>query len=328
MVRTGAQSYIKYGYESTYGGSATTDKKFGLNDRLSSWSLTHNRIDLPALNQVTYESYAYGQQAGEIGVDFVLSNPWILGAFFGAPSTTGSSNPYTHTYPHASNGINKQPRSFQMEVGFNAADTSNSDVVRTLKGCVASTLGISTSIGATVDCSLSASYGKEDAPATTFGSAPSEPTLNHGAFTFAHAKLTVGGNVLAQVQDLNLSINQTTSLLYGLNSNQAVDSYRQVLDITGSFKASLLNKNLLEDVLEQIEKGTSGTFSETVGGSPELEILFRKNANEEIKITGTGLSPTSLSIEGIAPNEPVFENIDWRVKSVTVACKNSQSAEE
>ena len=55
---------------------------------------------------------------------------------------------------------------------------------------------------------------------------------------------------------------------------------------------------------------------------------FRKNANEEIKITGTGLSPTSLSIEGIAPNEPVFENIDWRVKSVTVACKNSQTAEE
>jgi hypothetical protein len=328
MVRTGAQSYIKYGYESTYGGSATTDKKFGLNDRLSSWSLTHNRIDLPALNQVTYESYAYGQQAGEIGVDFVLSNPWILGAFFGAPSTTGSSNPYTHTYPHASNGINKQPRSFQMEVGFNAADTSNSDVVRTLKGCVASTLGISTSIGATVDCSLSASYGKEDAPATTFGSAPSEPTLNHGAFTFAHAQLTYGGSVLAQVQDLNLSINQTTSLLYGLNSQQAVDSYRQILDITGSFKASLLNKNILEDVLEQAMKGTSGTFSETVGGSPELEILFRKNANEEIKITGTGLSPTSLSVEGIAPNEPVFENIDWRVKSVTVACKNSQTAEE
>ena len=328
MVRTGAQSYIKYGYEGTYGGSATCDKKFGLKDALSSWSLTHNRIDLPALNQVTYESYAYGQQAGEISVDFALSNPWILGAFFGAPSTTGSSNPYTHTYPHASNGINKQPRSFQMEVGFNAGDSSGSDIVRTLKGCVASTLGISTSIGQTVDCSLSASYGKEDAPATTFGTAPTEPTLDHKAFTFAHAQLKYGGSVVAQVQDLNLQINQTPTLLYGLNSNQAVDAYRQILDITGSFKASLLNKNLLEDVLEQIEKGTSGTFSETVGGSPELEILFRKNANEEIKITGTGLSPTSLSIEGIAPNEPVFENIDWRVKSVTVACKNSQTAEE
>lgn len=328
MVRTGAQAYVKYGYESTYGGSATCDKKFGLNDRLTSWNLTHNRIDLPALNQVTFESFAYGQQAGEISVDFVLNNPWILGAFFGAPSTTGSSDPYTHTYPHASNGINKQPRSFQLEVGFNAADTANSDIVRTLKGCVATTLGINTTIGSTVDCSLSASYGKEDAPSTTFGSAPTEPTLNHGAFTFAHAKLTVGGNVLAQVQDMSLSIDQSTSLLYGMNSNQAVDSYRQVLNVTGAFKASLLNKNLLEDVLEQISKGTSGTFSETVGGSPELEILFRKNTNEEIKITGTGLAPTSYSVEGIAPNEPVFENIDWRVKSVTIEAKNNQTAEE
>ena len=231
MVRTGAQSYVKYGYESTYGGSATCDKKFGLRDSLGSWSLTHNRIDLPALNQLTYESYAYGTQAGEISVDFALNNPWIFGAFFGEPSTTGSSNPYTHTYPHASNGINKQPRSFQVEVGFNAADTSNSDIVRTLKGCIASTLGITTSIGQTVDCSLSASYGKEDAPATTFGSAPSEPTLDHKAFTFAHAQLKYGGSVVAQVQDLNLQINQTPTLLYGLNSNQAVDAYRQIFEI-------------------------------------------------------------------------------------------------
>ena len=328
MVRTGAQSYVKYGYEGTYAGSATCDKKFGLRDALSSWSLTHNRIDLPALNQVTYESFAYGQQSGEISLDFALSNPWILGAFFGAPSTAGSSNPYTHTYPHASNGINKQPRSFQVEVGFNAGDSSGSDIVRTLKGCVASSLSLSTSIGQTVDCSLSATYGKEDAPATTFGSAPSEPTLNHGAFTFAHAQLKYGGSVLAQVQDINLNIAQNTTLLYGLNSVQAVDAYRQVLDITGSFKASHLNKTILEDVLEQVSKGTSGTFSETVGGSPELEILFSKSANEQIKITGTGLAPDGLDIEGIAPNEPVFENIAWRVKSVSIECKNNQSAEE
>lgn len=283
---------------------------------------------MPALNQLTYESFAYGQQAGEVSVDFVLNNPWILRSMFGSPSTTGGADPYTHTYPHATNGLNKEPQSFQMEIGFNASDAGGGDIVRTLKGCIANTLSMSTSIGQTVDCSVSASYGKEDAPSTSFGTAPTEPTLDHGAFTFAHAKLTVGGNVLAQVQDLNLSINQTPSLLYGMNSVQAVDAYRQVFDITGSFKASWLNKNLLENVLDQVSKGTAGTFSETVGGSPELEILFQKNANEEIKITGTGLAPSSHSLEGIAPNEPVFENIDWRVKSLTVAAKNNQSAEE
>ena len=328
MVRTGAQAYIKYGYESTYAGSATCNKKFGLKDSLSSWSLTHNRQDLPALNQVTYQSYAYGQQAGDISVDFTLNNPWILGAFFGEPSTTGSTSPYTHTYPHAVNGINKQPRSFQMEVGFNASDSADSDIVRTLKGCVGSTLGISTSIGAMIECSLAATYGKEDAPSTTFGTPPTEPTLDHGAFTFAHAQLKYGGSILAQVQELNLSINQTPALLYGLNSVQAVDSYRQIFDITGSFKVSLLNKTILEDVLEQVSKGTSTTFSETVGGSPELEILFQKSATEYIKLTGVGLSPTSLSVTGITANEPIFENIDWRIKSLTIECKNSESTEE
>ena len=328
MVRTAAQSYIKYGYEGTYAGSTTCDKKFGLRDSLTSWNVGNNRIDLAALNSVTYQSFAYGQQRGEISVDFVLNNPWVLGAFFGAPSTTGSSNPYTHTYPHASNGINVQPRTFQMEVGFNASDSSGGDIVRTLKGCIANTLNISTSIGGTVDCSLSASYGKEDAPATTFGSAPTDPTLDHKAFTFAHAQLKYGGSVVAQVQDLSLALNQNTDLLYGLNSVQAVDSYRQIFDITGNFKASLLNKTILEDLLEQVGKGTSSGESEVVGGSPELEILFSKSANEQIKITGTGLSPTQVSIEGIQPNQPVFENIEWRVKSLTIEAKNNQSAEE
>ena len=328
MVRTGAQTYVKYGWESSYGGSATIDKKFGIQDALSSWSLTHNRVDLAALNQVTYESYAYGQQSGEISMDFVLSNPWILRTVLGTPSKTGSSDPYTYTYPHASNGINKQPQSFSVEVGFNASDSSGGDIVRTLKGCVASSLSISTSIGQTVNCSLSASYGKEDAPATTFGTAPTEPTANTFPYTFAHAQLKYGGSVVAQVQDLTININQTPSLLYGLNSHQAVDSYRQIFDITGSFKASLINKTILEDMLDQIKAGSSGNYGETAGGSPELEIAFTENSGDSITLTGTGLSPTSLSIDGISPNEPVFENIEWRIKSLSIAAKNNQSAEE
>ena len=73
---------------------ATIDKKFGLNDSLSSWSLTHNRQDLPALNQVTIDEFAYGQQQGSIAVDFTLSNPWIFRSILGTPSKTGSADPY------------------------------------------------------------------------------------------------------------------------------------------------------------------------------------------------------------------------------------------
>ena len=324
MVRTGAHAYLKYGYESTFGTAASTiDKKFGLNDALSSWSLTHNRQDLPALNQVTVDEYAYGQQQGNIGVDFTLSNPWIFKTILGDPSTTGSS-PYVHTYPHATNGINKTPSSFTCEVGF---DGASGDIVRTLKGCVAESLNITTSVGGLVDCSLSATYGVEDAPSTSLGTAPTEPTVEF-PYTFAHATLEYGGSTLAQVQDLNITINQSSALLYGLGDHQAVDAYRQLLDITGSFRTSLLNKTVLEDMLEQISKGTSGSYSGTVGGSPELRITFQRSANEKIVLTGTGLAPTDLNYDGFRANEPIFENINWRIKTLTVAATNSESTPE
>lgn len=324
MVRTGANAYLKYGYESTFGASTTMDKKFGLNDALSSWSLTHNRQDLPALNQVTIDEFAYGQQTGSVSLDFTLSNPWIFKSILGSPSVTGSADPYTYTYPHASNGINKQPKSFGMEVGFDATDGA---IVRTLKGCVVTSLGINTSVGGLVGCSLSANYGNEDAPSTTLGTAPTQPDVEF-PYTFAHARLKYAGSVVAQVQDLSITIDQGSTLLYGLNDNQAVDAYRQLLDITGSFKASLENKTVLEDMLDQISKGTAATYSSTVGGSPELEILFQKSANESITLTGTGLSPSDLTYDGVRANEPIFENVNWKIKSLVVTAKNNQSAEE
>ncbi|MFM7796296.1 MAG: phage tail tube protein [Candidatus Nitrosotenuis sp.] len=323
MVRTGNNAYLKYGWESTFAGAATVDKKFGLQDSLSSWSLTHNRQDLAALNQVTYNDYAYGQQAGSFSVDFVLSNPWIFRSMLGTPSYAST----TWTYPHATNGINKTPQTFTTEIGFNASDSANGDIVRTLKGCVADSLSINTSVGGTVGCSLSATYGNEDEPTTTFGTAPTKPTVAF-PYTFAHANFKWAGSVVAQVQDVSINIGQSSALLYGLNSNQAVDAYRQVLDISGSFRASVVNKNLLENMLDQISVGTGATYNETVSGSPALEISFTKSATEHITLTGTGLSPSDLSYDGIRPNEPIFESVNWRIKSLVVTAKNSQVSEE
>lgn len=320
MVRTGNNAYLKYGWETSFGSSSAIDKKFGLQDSLNSWSLTHNRQDLAALNSVTYQKYAYGQQQGSFSVDFMLSNPWIFRSVLGSPSL--ASNKYT--WPHVTNGINKSPQTFSTEIGFNASDDANGDIVRTLKGCVADSLSINTSVGGMVNCSLSATYGDEDTPTFTFGTPPSKPTVEF-PYTFAHANLKWDGADVAQVQDVSININQTPALLYGLNSNQAVDAYRQVLDITGSFRASVLNKNLITQMLEQL-KGDS--YQETVGGTPELELSFTKSATEFITITGSGLSPSDLSYDGIRPNEPVFESVNWRIKSIVVEAKNTANTNE
>ena len=52
MVRTGAFAYAKYGYETTFATAVTANKKFGLQDKVGSWSLTNNRINLAQLNQI------------------------------------------------------------------------------------------------------------------------------------------------------------------------------------------------------------------------------------------------------------------------------------
>jgi len=325
-IRTGASAYLKYEYETSFGTGGTPNKKFGLQDRLSNWSLTHNRIDMPALNQTTIANYAYGQQAGSLSVSCVLSNPWIFESIFGAPSTgSATSGVYPHTF--GTTAGNKTNNSLVVEVGY---DGDSADIIRTMRGCLVNSLGITTSIGSTVDCSIDMSYGKEGAPTTSGLAAPTEPTEAF-PYTFAHGVIKVGGNTLAQVQDVDITFGQNASLLYGIGNVQAVGSYRQVFDMTGRFRAALLNKNLLENVLNQVSKGSSGNYAETVGGSPELELTFQSTATttqNEIKITGTGLSPNDLNISGVEPVEPIFEEINWRIKSATVVAKNTQSGPE
>lgn len=334
MVRTGAHAFLRYGWEGDTLGAlasgASVDKKFGLNDRFTSLSLSNNRINIPSLNKNTLHSFAYGQQSGSANVSFVLANPWVFGTVLGAPTRTGSSSPYVWVYDSdpasAQYSVNfKKPRTIQIDAGINGA---NADVRRTFKGCLANTLNISTSVGGSVDCSLDITYGFETAPSTSLGSAPTEPTIVF-PYTFAHAELVVGGSTVAQCQDANISITQNAELLYGLNSHQAVSAFKRVTDISGSFSRSWEDKTLLEKVLEQIKQGTSsGTYSETVGGSPEFRLTFKRSDSEKITIIGSGLSISEYGLSGFEAVNPIFEDISWQFKDIRVEATNDQTTEE
>ena len=326
MVRTGAHAYLKYGFETgfaTIGNATHINKKFGLQDKLSSWTLTNNKVDLNKLNQNTVDKFAYGQQQGTCSVGFTLSNPWIFGTVLGAPTSAGS-NPYTHTYPQTA-GLPKTPRTVQIEVGY---DGATADIVRTLKGGIVGSIAINAAVGGLVDCTADITYGKESAPSTALTAVPTLPSVEF-PYTFAHAELTVGGAVVAQCQDASMTIAQNTELLYGLNSHQAVDSYRKVLGMTGSFRASWIDKDLLEKLLAQIKADTAATYQETVGGNPEFKFTFIKNnTNEKIEITGTGLTINDLAISGVEPVEPIFEEISWTMKTIQVVATNITATEE
>lgn len=318
MVLTGASTYVKYDFETGYGSGGSPDKKFGLQDKVTSLTLTHNRINLAQLNSNYLDKFAYGQQQGTCSVGFVLSNPWVFGTILGAPVTTGSSAPYTHTYTPSSNP--KTARTIEIEVGLNAG----TDIVRNLKGGIVNSINLSASIGASVDCTADVTYGNEGQVTTSLGATPTKPTSEF-PYTFAHAVITVGDVELAQCQDFTLNLTQNAELLYRLGSHSAVDSFKRVLDITGSFRTTFVNSVLLAKVLQQAKKGT---YAETIGGTIEFKAVFTNTANEKITITGTGLAPTDHSVSGLEPVEPIFEEINWQMKEVTVVATSPTAAEE
>ena len=326
MVRTGAHVYVKYGWEGTTygvldatGSGQVSDKKFGLQDKMSSLTLTNNKVNLAKLNQNTVDKFAYGQQQGSTSMSFTLSNPWVFGTILGTPTKAGTT-PFTYTYPQAS-GLPKTARTIQIEVGY---DGLAADIVRTLKGGIVGSLSVSASVGGLVDCSTDITYGVESAPSTTLGTAPSKPSEEF-PYTFAHAELYFAGSLVAQCQDVSISLAQNAELLYGLGNHQAAAAYKRVLDITGSFKASWLNQTLLDDLLAQIATVPQETVG---GGATEFRLTFEKSSAEKIVITLTGLAINDHGVSGLEPVEPVFEDINWTAKTISVVATSAATAEQ
>jgi len=351
VIATGARGYVAYEFEASFGamanaGSGSSDypnKRFGLQEKITSWTLNNNRIVLPTLNQTEPEAFAYGQEMGTLGIDFILSNPWFFGALYGAPTSVTSGSPEVHTYASPATVKTKDVRSFRTEIGLDLG----TDIVRSLKGCICRTFNISTTVGGIVQCSADIAYSLEDAPTSALGSAPvaqsagiggAQPTAPTTKFpyTFAHATLKVNNTLVAKIQRADINFNQNPDLLWGLGSHQAVEAYRRVFEITGTFEASWVDKTMLDHVLAQVSVPNDAAREEVVGdkgssSDPELEILFTNGLTgadqKTIKMTLSGVSPTEHSVSGLEPVEPVFENITWQAKSCIVVAENAETAE-
>jgi hypothetical protein len=343
-IYTGGSASVTYGYEAagnfTAGGlgvaaSAITNI-FGMNQKVSSLTLNTGQMPLNKLGQVEVSKFAYGQQTGSVNIGFVWDSSKsdkIFRALFGAPSTLSNVDTYPANslkpFGASSGGVAvspSSPLSITTRIHQIIANGSNTLLNRTLKGCIVQSLGLSTSIGETLNATLDMAFAREDSASVEASSGFIEQTKSSSPandlattpYTFAHGVLqTSTGSTsiatIAEVQDIDITLTTNAELLWGLGSHHASTVFRKIFDVTGRFKTSSKNGDLIQAVIDQSRVGTEEINDKDVS----LDLTFT-DGTKSLKIELGGISITDHSVSGIEPAEPIFEEVNIKAKSVRI----------
>ena len=75
VVYTGGSAAVTYGYETAYGTTPSAmNNIFGLQQKVTGFSLSNTRLNLHKLGQVEPTKFAYGQQVGSLSIGFVFDD--------------------------------------------------------------------------------------------------------------------------------------------------------------------------------------------------------------------------------------------------------------
>ena len=324
VVYTGGSAAVTYGYETTYGTTPNAMTNiFGLQQKVTGFSLSNTRLNLNKLGQVEPTKFAYGQQQGSLSLGFVfddLKSYKIFESLYGADASP-SSSPYVFPATLAQGGTAPSVTSLTTQVQL---QTGTDKMVRTLNGCVVNSLNLSTSIGETVNGSVDMTFGKESTAAVQTSSSnitqQDDNSYDQGGipYTFAHGVLKASNGTslqtVAEIQECDITFAQNSELLYKVGSNYATDAYRRVFDVTGRFRTAWKNSDLVQYVIDQVR--TSKELLDTSGVG--IELTFTSSSANSIKIEMDDISIADHTVSGIEPVEPVFEEINWQCKASRV----------
>ncbi len=324
MVRTGAFGYLQYGREATFGSlAACVDKVFGIEQKVTNWNITNNRMALAALGQVEPAIFAYGTTRGSLGVDFVVSNPWFLSTLFDTVSTAGcmpTAGSHTHTYSI----VNKLRTPVSVEVGV---EQGGANITRQLLGGVVNSISLRSAIGEPIRGSADISYADEIECGLSIACCPVSDTCNF-PYTFAYGNLTTTAGTIAEIQSFDINMNQNSDLLYTHNTSLAADGYRKLMEVTGSFTASYLDTELLRDIYAQAHCAAGVGIDGAVFAREQttLSLIFNNGlvgagTEKTITLTGTGVGFADHAVS-IEPNEPIFETINWQIRTLSPVAVN------
>lgn len=317
MVRTASSVYALIGWEATFGGGASNTQLFGKDQEISSLEFSNNQRALPQLYTPEIKNFLYGRNSGGCGVKYVLSNPFQFTNIFNVPvSEILASGITTRTWSSdpAVNSNARLLKSSHLEIG---GALTGANVVRNAKGVITQSINFKTSIDNPVDVNQQLIWGIEDAVGTTLNaSVPTDSGFT--PYNFVEATVEMPDNtVLATVQDLDLTFNINSELLYGLGSANAVKAYRKLFEMTGKVTLAFEDATHFNQVKARTELA-------------DMEIIFTNGLSStdlrSITITFTGVGLSKHGVPSIIPGEPVFQEFDFQCRSVQVVSKDATAA--
>lgn len=302
-MRIGSLAYLNYGWESTYGdGASTRNKAFGRGVRITGIAERHNLQPVVEFGDRVYATWLFKMFEGLITLEFLMSNPWWFRGLMGSVTTSGSTPPYTHTFTR--NTTTHSVPSMGLEFGFKG---ETGDVVRLLKGGMINSMTLSTAINEPVLVRVEVYYG-------SYGTASisSQATDSFEPYTCVHTTLEIpSGTKLAEVQNLELTVNNNVYRLYELGSEYQIGSVPQIFEVSGRMTLSLKDASLLGWL-----RGTQTNAA--------IKLVKSNNENITINLSNVAFEEFSLPV---MPAEPVFLELPFRAKDITsIVAKNSVSS--
>jgi hypothetical protein len=280
-ARTGLFGYVKYGWESTFKGGATTkDKVFGRGQRVTSITRNENPEKIYELGLRPSKYIAFKAFEGSASFDFFLSNPWLFRAVMGSVSTSGTG-PYTHTYTVAN-----LPVSMEIEAAFQG---SGGNVVRLLRGAVVNTFSLTASVNELVRCRLDVLYADE--ASGTLGTAIVD---TFDPMVFQHGTLEIpAGTVVGEVQSFDLTIANNALMVWGLGDTKPSSAVWQNFDPTGRISVTMKDRTFLDRL-----RNTTSTGKLIFNFSPTHQIIFNFDTIGYGEHT-VGFEPNALVVEEV-----------------------------
>ena len=245
------------------------------------------------------------QYGGKVSINGSLSNAyWLLGVM-GANTDGGAADAYTHTYTEA----NSVP-SFTTKTSFELGTT---DFLAALIGCKIETATITAAVDEAVKFSLDCSYRYENLSTTKISDNPEiEPV-----FTFAHGSIEMpDGTTLAAVQNFELTINNSSELIYGIGSRFASGNIAKQREYNFNLTAAFKDHTAL---LTYFMNGTNSATAPDAGSGTEIATLELTFTNDDGDILDINLAGVHLNEETLNQNvgEVVKEGITGWARSCT-----------